>query len=105
MTKYEENTFYIGNLIEYKDGKARINKENLYLIYSQEKDKFISFVDAYAPSIDILNPNLTEKEKINILNQMNKHYYSYKPTEVEGKKYIDENSIQLLTPSSKKNRT
>lgn len=103
--KYEENVLYIGNLMEYKDGKAQIDREGIYLIYNKETDKFISFIDAYAPSMDLLNIKPNDKEKVSLLNEIDRNSYSYIPSQIEGSKYIDENSIELLTKNTKKART
>ena len=105
MNKYEQNVFYIGNLIEYKNSKPEKIKEKLCLIYNKEKDKFISFIDTYYLSLDLISSKLSEKEKNDILKLIAKYSYSYIPSQIEGDKYIDENSIQLLsTVDIKKSR-
>jgi hypothetical protein len=63
VSKYQKGVFYIGNLVKYENGIEMPYRTNLYLIYDEKNDKFISFQDALNPSLDLLNPNLTPEER------------------------------------------
>lgn len=106
MTKYQENVLYIGNLVEYKNGKVNILQENLYLVYNKEKDRFESFIDTYYPSMNLISGKFNEDEIEKMVETINSYKYSYIPSKEEGAKYIDENSIHLLeTQNKNKSRT
>lgn len=107
MNKYQKGIFYIANIIKYEKGEEKIYRKNVYLIYDEETDKFISFQDVLNPSLDLLNQNLKPDEIKEIQEEIEKYKYSYVKTRREGEIYVEESSIKVVEYQleTKKSRT
>lgn len=101
MNKYKENTIYEGNLITYINGSKKIIKKT-FLIYSEKEDSFIDLIETLNPSLDLLNPDIKNKEEIE--NNINSHKYPYKNNEINNTVIVDEESLVIKVENKKKGR-
>ena len=101
MNKYKENTIYEGNLITYINGSKKIIKKT-FLIYSEKEDSFIDLIEALNPSLDLLNPDIKNKEEIE--NNINSHKYPYKNNGINNTVIVDEESLVIKVENKKKGR-
>lgn len=101
MNEYKENIIYEGNLITYINGSKKIIKKT-YLIYSKREDCFIDLIETLNPSLDLLNPNIKDKDEIE--KKINSHKYSYKNNDVNNTIIVDEESLIIKVENKKKGR-
>ena len=101
MNKYKENTIYEGNLITYINGSKKIIKKT-FLIYSEKEDSFIDLIETLNPSLDLLNPDIKNKEEIE--NNINSHKYPYKNNGINNTVIVDEESLVIKVENKKKGR-
>lgn len=98
MINYDGNKIYIGNLMENTNGKSELIQEDIYLVYDDKTDRFISISDTLNDSTDFVNKKIA-KEKYDCV--INNYSYCYGDGRNIDGKYIDENSIIVLVNKSR----
>lgn len=95
MTNYRSDILYKGNIVKNVNGIIVIEKENVDLMYDEMTDSFYDFLKVFNHQLDIAFANLTEKQKKEYKDYIDKHKYSYLPSKKDGKLYVDENTITI----------
>lgn len=104
MSKYKEMVIYSGNLMKYTNGKSKLYRENVCLLYEPNTDTFSCYSDTLNCYIDLLRDDLSEEKKDECRKTIKKHSFPYVNSGIEEQIYVDENSIQVVIDSSSKHR-
>ena len=100
MNEYKHGNLYIGNI----KIKNEIVKENAMLIYDKNKNIFYG-IEVLNHLIDIeTNKNMSIELKEKILNDINKHTFSYSSSRNDSIPYIEQESIKLFNQSNNKRK-
>ncbi len=101
MNKYNSSTIYKGNLVRNINGKRQVFKENVSLIYDDNKDVFYSFLDTFNLFISKNLEKLSKEDLEKTQRIIDENTYSYLDEGIDGQVYVDESSIELLIVNDK----
>lgn len=104
MDKYDDEAIYKGDIIKYINGKKTIIEKDAYLAYNSVDDKFFplqSQAFACLYSICLEREKLTDKEAEEYEKIFNDANYPYTSDYIEGRTYIDNETIIKVTKNKK----
>ena len=105
MTKYSSSKIYKGNLIRNINGKREVFKEDVSLIYDENKDVFYSFLETFNLFLSKDLEKLSKEDLEKTQRIIDENTYSYIDNSINGQVYVDESSITyLINNENKKNR-